>query len=606
MRTLNKTLSLVLAIVMIMSLCTIGAAAASTPSISDFSDSSAIQNKEAVAVMTGTGVINGMDGGFDPTGILTREQAAKIITYMVLGASQAEALSANTAPFADVAADRWSAGYISYCESEDIIAGVGNGNFDPTAQLTGYQWAKMLLVALGYDPAVEGYTGSSWAISVAKKALAIGLFDGNIDGNFTVPATRDEACLYAFNALTADMVEYKTNGTAIVVGDTSIITGGSSATKVEQASTATNYDGTASDKVMQFCEQYWPKLALKDTATIVNSFGAPSSQWKYKGETIGTYAAEADGTVVVSSTSSTTKKTLKYWIEQIDSDYELDEEVASTAAYTQVFVNGDEFTKAATYATAVYDNANTPGVNKAKLDIGDIITVYDTDDDNVIDTVLVKKYQAAKINSVDTNVSTTDASNDITAYITVNNVIYKPGTDTDGDKLPGFSATTYVKNAILGTAYMYDAATGAATTQILDSYVATNAEGTVSAYTAPTGTVLGNITVAGTKYTFNNTSMAVAGNYNSYGGNDFTGTYAVYTDANGYAIYVKTVESGNVASDALYANYIYSKTAKDTYDVTNTTYYAQVVDMTGATSVLTLGYTTSAGKIYGNVPCTLR
>ena len=36
---------------------------------------------------------------------------------------------------------------------------------------------KMLLGALGYDSAKEGYTGPNWSIQVAKRALNIGLDD---------------------------------------------------------------------------------------------------------------------------------------------------------------------------------------------------------------------------------------------------------------------------------------------------------------------------------------------------------------------------------------------------------------------------------------------
>ena len=50
-----------------------------------------------------------------------------------------------------MAANRWSAGYIGYCVQQGILAGTGNGNFDPEGELTGLAFAKMMLVALGYD-----------------------------------------------------------------------------------------------------------------------------------------------------------------------------------------------------------------------------------------------------------------------------------------------------------------------------------------------------------------------------------------------------------------------------------------------------------------------
>ena len=37
---------------------------------------------------------------------------------------------------------------------QGILAGTGNGNFDPEGELTGLAFAKMMLVALGYDAKV--------------------------------------------------------------------------------------------------------------------------------------------------------------------------------------------------------------------------------------------------------------------------------------------------------------------------------------------------------------------------------------------------------------------------------------------------------------------
>ena len=41
----------------------------------------------------------------------------------------------------------------------------------PANTLTGYAFMKMLLGALGYDAAIEGYTGTNWSINVAKQAI---------------------------------------------------------------------------------------------------------------------------------------------------------------------------------------------------------------------------------------------------------------------------------------------------------------------------------------------------------------------------------------------------------------------------------------------------
>ena len=205
MRTLKKTLSLLLAVALVLSLTVVGASAAYTgnkvDTLKDAADVGA-DYSEAVGVMVGLGIIEGYDDGtLRPETTYTREQAAKIIAYMQLGPKDADSLRCTKAPFTDVAADRWSAGYIAYCVEQGIIDGMGDGTFQPEAQLTGYQWAKMLLCAVGYGRNDE-YVGSSWSLNTAKDALDKGIFDGDLDGADHTPLQRQQAILYAFNALT--------------------------------------------------------------------------------------------------------------------------------------------------------------------------------------------------------------------------------------------------------------------------------------------------------------------------------------------------------------------------------------------------------------------
>ena len=106
MKNLKKVLSLVLALAMALSLMT----AAFAADASDYKDYSKVTYKEAVDVMTAAGIFNGGDGNnFNPDATLNREQAAKIITYMLVGQTQADKLTTTIAPYSDVAATRCSA-----------------------------------------------------------------------------------------------------------------------------------------------------------------------------------------------------------------------------------------------------------------------------------------------------------------------------------------------------------------------------------------------------------------------------------------------------------------------------------------------------------------
>ena len=273
---MKKFLSLVLALVMTMSLVTVSAGA------KDFTDSSKINYAEAVDVLSEAKVIDGYaDGAFNPSNTLTRGAAAKIICNLILGPTAASALVADAAPYSDVAANHPFAGYIAYCQKTGIISGYADGTFKPANSLTGYAFMKMLLGALGYDAANEGYTGANWSINVAKQAISIGLNDGlNGEFNGVKAVNREEACLYAFNTLNATMVEY-TNQT-IVIANGTVKTDKVAKDMENNARTETIKD----DNKMQFAEKYFTNLEKEPTT---DDFGRPANKWTYKNTDIGTY-----------------------------------------------------------------------------------------------------------------------------------------------------------------------------------------------------------------------------------------------------------------------------------------------------------------------------
>ncbi len=286
---MKKFLSLVLALVMTMSLVTISAGA------KDFTDADKVTYTEAVDVISAVKVVDGYtDGAFNPQINLNRGQAAKIICNMILGPTTAAALSADAAPFSDVPANHWAAGYIAYCAQQGIISGYTDGTFRPTGTLTGYQFMKMLLGALGYDKTVEGYDGANWSINVAKQALAIGLDKGNDEFNGKKPVTREEACLYAFNAMKAVMVDYSSK-VEVNTGDSVVtISGGRYDVKntVDEDKETVKGDG-----LMQFAEKYFSKLVLTekvDEADVSDDFMRPAHTWTYKKDEVGTYTDTPD------------------------------------------------------------------------------------------------------------------------------------------------------------------------------------------------------------------------------------------------------------------------------------------------------------------------
>lgn len=174
-----------------------------------FSDAGQIVHTDAVESMVELGIINGKEDGsyFDPGGDVTRAEMAKMICVALNGGTAPE-YEASGYSFSDTA-DSWAADYIEYCFSLGIISGRGDGTFDPDAPVTGTEAAKMLLVAMGYDAEIEGFTGPGWADAVTARAGEKNLFGGLESSDASAPFIRDDAAQLIYNAINAVTVSYE-------------------------------------------------------------------------------------------------------------------------------------------------------------------------------------------------------------------------------------------------------------------------------------------------------------------------------------------------------------------------------------------------------------
>ena len=217
MRNLKRALSLALAAIMLIGMMVVSASATG---LDDFSDKDKVVNKDAVSMLTTLGVINGKEDGsyFDPTGNVTRAEMAKMIATVLNQGADVDGLYVGMNTGLTDVKGHWAESYINYCYSLGIIAGRGNGKFDPAATVTGNEAAKMLLVAAGYDAQLAGLTGADWAIKTASLASTLGIFD-NLSVATSDPLTRDNAALLIYNALDIEMIQKYENGYAIAFTD---------------------------------------------------------------------------------------------------------------------------------------------------------------------------------------------------------------------------------------------------------------------------------------------------------------------------------------------------------------------------------------------------
>ena len=537
---MKKFLSLVLALVMTMSLVTVSAGA------KDFTDDSEITYKEAVDVISALGVVDGYsDGDFRPDDVLTRGAAAKIICNLILGPTTASALTASTAPFKDVPVTNTFAGYITYCSQQGIISGYADGTFRPTGTLSGNAFMKMLLGALGYDSSIEGYTGPNWQVSVIKQASGIGLDDGNDEFVGSQAVTRQEAALYAFNMLQATMVEYDKKDT-IVVGDITINTTSTRKDVENNTNTDGNIDGERNgDGLMQFGEKYFKDLEKEDATDV---FGHPSSKWVYDGDDVGTYANEADATYVVEDDDMD--------VGQVVTSSSYMNYSSSEAKDAKYFLNGDDKEVKSSELVAV----------------GDIVEAYENDNGDV-ETVVVSRYTVAKIDKVDTDVSTAESRNGASEVLTL--------TDLDGDNsndyydkyddaektLRGY-ASSYDEGTVLAVAFR----DGKFGDEVLASYEAEAVTGEVTAFREDE-----TVTMDGTKYEFARSKDGTAGFVDGTTSNfDFDKEYTIYLTADGYVIGVEGAAGADL-SDVYYVAGVYCEESR--YNANKFTWYAQAVSL---------------------------
>jgi hypothetical protein len=191
--------------------------------------------------------------------------------------------------FTDVPASAWFAGHVEYAAGQGIIGGVGDNKFDPDGKLTVAAFAKMMLVALGYNADIEGYGGADWMTNVMSRAYYLDLLKGLGEVLPTQQIDRKQAAQMVFNTLKTPIVEYDNGNVNLTYGDLHLSTGNNIAKPMtndmakrqtiftRQINDATRGINTGS-YLVEFAEQYYPKLVRNDAT---GDWGEPTVKWTY-------------------------------------------------------------------------------------------------------------------------------------------------------------------------------------------------------------------------------------------------------------------------------------------------------------------------------------
>lgn len=201
---MKKILSFVLAFVLVASTINVG-----------FAQGEVKTNKDKIDYLVEKGYVLGDAKGLRLNDSITREEFAVMLTKVLKQENAAKAAMSVPSAFKDMAADRWSNGYVNIASELKIIAGYSDGTFRPRKNVSYQEAIKMLAVAAGgtdIKPATEG----EWAAPFISYAASKGLLNGLGELKYKDQATRENVFVMIYNYLDGVREADLSNLTAIV------------------------------------------------------------------------------------------------------------------------------------------------------------------------------------------------------------------------------------------------------------------------------------------------------------------------------------------------------------------------------------------------------
>ena len=159
---------------------------------------------EAAALLHTLGLIQGYeDQTFRPDYTITRAEMAAVAVRLLSMEDAAKAVAGMEAVFSDVPVSHWANGYIAVAKSQGIIAGHGDGTFDPDGDVTYEQAVKILVSALGLDLYFRD-APNAYPTLYLEQAVKSGI-TLHTEGTIGQPATRGTVAVLTYNALFAEI-----------------------------------------------------------------------------------------------------------------------------------------------------------------------------------------------------------------------------------------------------------------------------------------------------------------------------------------------------------------------------------------------------------------
>jgi len=199
MKNLKKLISVIIAVMMLVS-------SFATVAAADYADVESTNSYyKAIQVLSGLGIAKGDEAGnFNPKADVKRSEMVAFVCRL-MGEEDIAAGSASDA-FSDVAVSHWATGYIAWGVNRGIINGMGDGTFAPDASVTYQDAVVMIMRALGYDRIAQRAENGGYPTGYLKLASQ-GKVLQNAGYDQTKAATREIIAQLIFNALTSPLVD---------------------------------------------------------------------------------------------------------------------------------------------------------------------------------------------------------------------------------------------------------------------------------------------------------------------------------------------------------------------------------------------------------------
>ncbi len=418
----------------------------------------------------------------------------------------------------------WADKYVGALYTNGLTSGTSATTYGGSANITTTTAALMLMKTLGWFE-FQGEFGEDWALATVKKAAELKLFE-DIDAGVNEGLTRGELAQMIVNALDCAVVSVSETGGLTVEGN---------GLTVAQKPT---YDSVALYNTL--IEKLYDVDEVADLWDDGEKdlFGRPCVVVSYEDETIE--VAEAADIVLVSDDT-----------QDLVADLFDDEKLE--------FDNADDF--------------------EQEIKEGYVVELFvNEDDEDVLDEVVVYYYYAAEVESVEE----CDEDQDEDAIADGAELKFEiDGVDYYDIQLIGLDASELEEGDYVAVATKDGVNAIGEEKEIGENdydvvYGWVKAEKVSGKASSVKGTEF--VKIDGTKY------LLAAGQAGLTAGNE----YDLYTDANGFVIFAEETKDAAVIDDVYVVDAVWTVSDTDDYNKPVTTRKAQLIDMNGEVSIVTL------------------